>query len=349
MSEPSEELVNWVENVLREQLAAGFPAGGWYRLSGDAGFRQYFRLPSQPPMLAVVAPPETEKNAAFVAIADYLRKCGIRTPKVIAYEPGRGFMLVEDLGPDLLQDHLVADTADLLYGEALTTLLRLQQLKPESGLFPTYTRELLVSEAERFDQWFVQGLLGHELFTDESQLLAELYDRLAESALEQPQVVTHRDFHSRNLVHNPGTALGVIDFQDAVTGPLTYDLVSLLRDCYIKWPEDQVQRWALAYASMATDAGLLHDGSREQFLRWFDWMGMQRHIKVLGVFARLSLRDGKHGYLRDLPRVVAYVREIADRYVELEGFAAWFGQRIMPLVNDTDWYKAHSATGAKPQ
>lgn len=349
MSEPTKELVNWVESVLKEQAAGGFSAQNWYRLSGDAGFRQYFRLPSEPATLAVVAPPETEKNAAFVAIADYLRKCGIRTPKVIAYEPDRGFMLVEDLGRDLLRDHLSADSADLLYGEALTTLLRLQQLKPEADLFPAYTRELLVSEAERFDQWFVEGLLGHELTPAESQLLAELYERLAASALEQPQVVTHRDFHSRNLVHNPGMALGVIDFQDAVVGPLTYDLVSLLRDCYVKWPEEQVQRWALAYASMATDAGMLRDSSREQFLRWFDWMGLQRHIKVLGVFARLSLRDGKHGYLQDLPRVVAYVREVSGRYAELEEFAAWFEKSLMPRVKATGWYEADVATEVGPQ
>lgn len=337
---PSQDLVSWVEQAVAEHLPlpANDGAFNWANLSGDAGFRQYFRLSTAPATLAVVAPPATEKNDAFVAIACYLRERGVRAPDIIAYEPDQGYLLVEDLGRDLLLDHLTPETVDSLYGEVLTSLLRLQQLPPDEQLFAPYTRELLHSEMYRFNEWFAEGLLNYSLSEDEQNLLNSLYQQLEDSALEQPRVITHRDFHSRNLVYSAGVAPGVIDFQDAVAGPLTYDLVSLLRDCYIAWPREQVQRWALAYASMASDVGLLEDVSAETFLRWFDWMGLQRHIKVLGVFARLSLRDGKHGYLKDLPRVVRYVREISLQYPELSAFNQWFESRIMPLVRQQPWY-----------
>src|SRR5690606_37772452 len=145
-----------------------------------------------------------------------------------------------------------------------------------------------------------------------------------DSALEQPQVLVHRDFHSRNLIYRPDGPPGVIDFQDAVVGPVTYDLVSLLRDCYIRWPHEQVRRWTLGYAGVAQQAGILQAVSEAQFLRWFDWMGLQRHIKVLGIFARLSLRDHKHGYLNDLPLVIDYTLEVARLYSEGSEFVAWF-------------------------
>jgi aminoglycoside/choline kinase family phosphotransferase len=340
MSEPSPPLMNWIEQAIGNHLQQAAPSGQlqWQNLSGDAGFRQYFRLNTLPPTLAVVAPPETENNAAFIAVADYLRERGIRTPAVIAYESDRGFMLVEDLGRDLLLDHLNADTVDLLYGEALMLLLRLQQQPPNGALFPIYSRQKLRDEMNSFSQWFAEGLLGYTLTQEDRQIIDPAFQCLEDSAASQPQVIAHRDFHSRNLVYAAGSAPGVIDFQDAVTGPLTYDLVSLLRDCYIQWPQAQVERWALAYAGMAADVGLLQDVSDVQFLRWFDYMGLQRHIKVLGVFSRLSLRDGKHGYLADLPLVIHYVRSLARQYGDTRAFADWFEARLLPLARQQAWY-----------
>ena len=344
MSEPSQALISWIEKTVAAQLPQAEQGHSlcWQKLSGDAGFRQYFRLNTVPPTLAVVAPPATEKNAAFLAIAAYLRERGVRTPKVIAHQDQQGFMLVEDLGRDLLRDHLNPESAELLYGEALTLLLRLQQLPRDDQLLPVYSGEMLREEMGRFNQWFVEGLLQIQLADVEKALLDALFQRLEASALEQPRVITHRDFHSRNLIHASGSALGVIDFQDAVIGPLTYDPVSLLRDCYIRWPEDQVRRWAIAYAGLASDVGLLNKVSEEVFMRWFDWMGLQRHIKVLGVFARLSLRDGKHGYLADSTRVVAYVRSIAGRYPEFSAFARWFDERLLPTIQQQSWYSPES-------
>lgn len=340
MSEPCPPLITWVDQAVQTHLPQDRPQDGlqWQSLSGDAGFRQYFRLATEPPTLAVVAPPATENNEAFLAVADYLRERGVRTPRIIAHETQQGFMLVEDLGRDLLLDHLTPDSADLLYGKALMTLLRLQQLPLDSQIFPAYSREKLRTEMRTFGQWFVQGLLGYSVTDTETALMESAFQQLEDNAVAQPQVIVHRDFHSRNLVHSADSAPGVIDFQDAVIGPLTYDLASLLRDCYISWPAPQVRRWALAYADMARDVGLLPDVSQEVFLRWFDWMGLQRHIKVLGVFSRLSLRDNKHGYLQDLPLVISYVRHVSAQYPELAEFAAWFDERLLPLAERQDWY-----------
>lgn len=340
MSEPSPPLIAWIEQAVRTHLPSPeqqVPLQ-WQNLSGDAGFRQYFRLGTQPPTLAVVAPPETENNEAFLTIANYLRERGVRAPKVIAYERMRGFMVVEDLGSDLLLDHLTPDSADLLYGKALMSLLRLQQLPPDPQVFPPYSRQKLRDEMELFSQWFATELLDYSLGDSDRRIIERTFQNLEDSAASQPQVVVHRDFHSRNLIHSATSAPGVIDFQDAVIGPITYDLVSLLRDCYIHWPADQVRDWALAYAAMARDVGLLQDVSQETFMRWFDWMGLQRHIKVLGIFARLSLRDAKHGYLNDLPLVIAYVRSVAAQYEELAEFAEWFDSRLLPLAQRQHWY-----------
>ncbi len=342
MSTPSPQLIEWVDQAVKTHLphAEQKVPVRWQGLSGDAGFRQYFRLETDPPTLAVVAPPKTENNEGFLAIADYLRQHGVRTPRVIDYQRELGFMLVEDLGRDLLLDHLHADSVDLLYGEVLMSLLRLQQIPADPAIFPAYSRQRLRDEMNSFREWFVAGLLKYDLDDGEHRILDAAFLHLENSAEAQPKVIVHRDFHSRNLVHAAGSAPGVIDFQDAAIGPLTYDLVSLLRDCYIQWPHEQVQRWALAYGSMAVDVGLLEPMPSEDFLRWFDWMGLQRHIKVLGVFSRLSLRDGKHGYLPDLPLVIHYVRSVSTEYPELLGFSRWFDERILPLARQQPWYVA---------
>lgn len=302
-------------------------------IDGDAGFRRYFRLKlGSINLIAVYAPPETEKNKAFVDIGSFLFLQGVRVPKILAYDLNLGFLLLEDLGESMYLDHLDLGSANMLYGEALFSLLRIQQSPPEPTIFPAFNRGRLIDEMTLFCDWFVPQLLGYQLSDTERSLIFHTFEVLVNNALDQPQVIVHRDFHSRNIVFGEGGTPGIIDFQDAVIGPVTYDLVSLLRDCYISWPQNQVERWAIAYGNMAVDAGIMSAVSEQQFLRWFDLMGLQRHIKVLGIFSRLSLRDGKNGYLKDLPLVIRYVREVAKKHPETEGFAAWFDKALMPLI-----------------
>lgn len=312
----------------------------WQALHGDAGFRSYYRLASEPPLLAVFAPPATENCQSFVRIARHLRRYGVLAPAIAASDLERGFMLIEDLGPSLLLSELNRDSADGLYAEALTTLLQMQQSPVADLELPAYSRQSLLDEMALFHQWFITQLLGYEPSVSDMHMLESWYAQLEESALAQPQVFVHRDFHSRNLIYRSDGPPGVIDFQDAVVGPITYDLVSLLRDCYIQWPPERVRRWAVSYANIAVQAGVLPTVTEQQFMRWFDLMGLQRHIKVLGVFARLSLRDNKHGYLHDLPMVIDYTLSVARQYPEGEAFVAWFERTLMPLVQAQSWYKA---------
>jgi aminoglycoside/choline kinase family phosphotransferase len=349
MSTNSHELRQWVDeqwphlsqndsDQLREINPAGTLAPEWQALPGDAGFRRYFRLASEPPLLAVYAPPATEPNPVFLKLAAHLRQHGVLAPAVAAVDLARGFLLIEDLGPTLMRQELNDDSVEGLYAEALSCLLHLQRCPTESLDLPVYSRERLRQEMNLFSDWFVPKLLGHNPTEVELAMLNTWFTHLENSALEQTQVFVHRDYHSRNLIYRNGSPPGVIDFQDAVTGPVTYDLVSLLRDCYIRWPESSVERWALCYANIAMQAGVMPPVSEERFMRWFDWMGLQRHIKVLGIFARLSLRDGKHGYLNDLPLVIRYTLEVARRYKEGEEFVAWFEEKLMPLVRQQPWW-----------
>lgn len=308
-------------------------------LTGDAGFRRYYRVNTREPLLAVYAPPATEDSRAFVRISQFLRAQNVRSPLVVATDFERGYLLVEDLGEDLLLPHLNEHEVDTCYSHALMILLRMQQSSLDHSIFPTYDREKLRAEMQLFPTWFVEKKLGLELSASEKQLIESTFQLLEDSACEQPQVVVHRDFHSRNLLFAEDGNYGVIDFQDAVIGPLTYDLVSLLKDCYIEWSDEKVERWMSAYANMAIDVGITPPVSLEKFRRWFVLMGLQRHIKVLGIFCRLSLRDHKHRYLNDLPLVLRYVRKALEQMPELSGFYAWFEQSLMPIVNQQDWMR----------
>lgn len=338
----------WVAQQLAEQLSAATPAD--YQLTGlssDAGFRRYFRLQVAPNseavplnLLAVDAPPVSEDSAQFVALARYLRAHSVRTPEVFAADVSRGFLLVEDFGDALLQGELHSDTATPLYGEAMMTLLALQQCPDNPQLIPRYDQPMLRRELEIFREWFVEKLLGYVLTETEKKLLAKVFGELESSALEQPQVLVHRDYHSRNLLVCESGALGVIDFQGALWGPCTYDPVSLLRDSYIRWPAQDVQRWALSYGNLAMDVGILPNVDTQTYLRWFDWMGLQRHIKVLGIFARLHLRDHKPNYLADLPRVIGYVLEVAENYPALQDFSHWLREHLLPLAAQHSWYNS---------
>ena len=314
-------------------------------VAGDASSRRYFRLRlATGCWILVDAPPATEKNAEFLQVRALLEASGVRVPALVAADLDRGFLLLEDLGDALLLPALDADTVDGWYRQACAILRQLAAVPIDSAQLASYDQALLSEELGRFPEWFVGGLLGYSLAPAEQALIDRLGQVLVDAALEQPRVLVHRDFHSRNLMRLADGGLGVIDFQDAVIGPVSYDLVSLLRDCYIRWPAARVERWALAYYRELLDAGQLANSSEADFLRWFDWMGLQRHIKVLGTFARLYLRDGKPGYLDDLPLVIAYVQEILDKYAgqstEFSDFADWFSQTIAPRIAMQPWSSA---------
>ena len=308
-------------------------------LNGDAGFRQYFRLNTEPSLIAVSAPPSQENTPAFVDVSLCLQQNGLRTPLIYAVDYQRGFLLLEDFGDQLLLPLLSPDTVDQFYDAVETELLKIQKISVNLDIFPNYGRQKLMAEMDLFPEWFVEQLLGIELQSIDRQLLDDTFSVLVENALAQPQVVVHRDFHSRNLMSLADQSIGVIDFQDAVTGPVTYDLVSLLRDCYVRWPADYVSRRALGYYRRAMVAGIVPPVSEAQVLRWFDLMGLQRHIKVLGIFARLSLRDGKQDYLNDLPLVIRYTLEQLKPYPELQKFKSWFEHRLLPQLSQHSWYQ----------
>ncbi|MBK8755183.1 MAG: phosphotransferase [Candidatus Competibacteraceae bacterium] len=287
--------------------------------SSDASFRRYFRVWYDGQTRIVMdAPPAQEDCRPFVAMAQALRGLGLNAPEVLAGDLDQGLLLLTDLGSRQylaeLDDHRVSG----LYDDALAALVRLQiGGDPGSALLPPYDSALLHREMELFRDWFLGRLLGLNLSEDEHHLLDHTFALLADNALEQPRVWVHRDYHSRNLMITDPDNPGILDFQDAVVGAVTYDLVSLLRDCYVAWPRSQVEAWALDYRVRLRALGMSGLDDAGQFLRWFDLMGVQRHLKAIGIFARLNLRDGKPGYLGDIPRTLGYVLEVAGRYAEL--------------------------------
>lgn len=336
-----QQLVSWALGFLPAGVNAPVrPA--LTAVTGDAGFRQYFRLDTSPSLIVAFAPPEHEDNPAFVNKGLALRRAGMHVPSIHAVDFQNGYLLLEDLGDQLLLPLLAGQGMDPFYPVALDTLCRLQRAAVDERLFPHYSAELLNREMALFPDWFVSRLLGHVPGAAEQSLLAETFALLTASALEQPRTLVHRDYHSRNLLWRGEEELGVVDFQDAVAGPITYDLVSLLKDCYIRWPADVVSRRALDYL---TRSSLVSDVGETQLLRWFDWMGLQRHIKVLGIFARLWLRDGKPGYLGDLPLVIRYTLEAARQYPELAPFYNWFVDTLLPLLSGQPWYQPWQHAG----
>ncbi|WP_444906511.1 aminoglycoside phosphotransferase family protein [Microbulbifer sp. SSSA008] len=337
-------LSEWVGVALGMEAPADLSS-----LAGDAGFRRYFRTLTEPSLIAVDTPPQLTNPARFVALADYLRRNGIHTPMVIAADTAEGYLLLEDLGDTQLYSVLNSDSVEGLYAEVMSELLCLQQIPFEEQLFPAYSRELLLKEMQVMPEWLARELLGYQLSQREEKLLEQTFELLLNSAEEQPHTIVHRDYHSRNLMIRDGERPGIVDFQDAVWGPATYDLVSLLKDCYIRWPRERVERWVLAYVATAEAAGVMQPVDPQLYLRWFDWMGLQRHIKVLGLFPRLSLRDGKQGYLQHLPLVIRYVLETAERYPELKPFTDWFSGTLLPQIEPLPWYTDYRCAGDQPQ
>ncbi|RMG32402.1 MAG: aminoglycoside phosphotransferase [Gammaproteobacteria bacterium] len=300
--------------------------------SGDASFRRYFRvqLSDGDTLIAMDAPPDKEDCAPFVEVTARLERAGVHVPHIHAQDLKRGFLLLEDLGDRLYLGELNRDTADGLYGAAIDALLRIQHA--DGVGLPLYDRALLWREMMLFPEWLLTRHLGLVLSPAEQAMLEQGVERLVENALAQPRVPVHRDYHSRNLLVCEGASPGVIDYQDAVLGPLTYDLVSLLRDCYIAWPGERVDAWLSDYAERALDAGLLRPEDRGSLRRWFDLMGVQRHLKAAGIFARLYHRDGKPGYLDDIPRTLGYISAVAERNADLEPLAALITERVLPQL-----------------
>ncbi len=302
--------------------------------SGDASFRRYFRVRANGMSFIVMdAPPDNEDCRPFVSVARTFAALGLHVPAVIAEDLERGFLLLEDLGSEHYLDVLSESNAQRLYGDALGALMIIQASGPREGL-PDYDRALLMRELGLFREWLLEGQLGLRLSTADQQMLDSTYDCLVGSALEQPRVCVHRDFHSRNLLVTPRRSPGILDFQDAVVGPVTYDLASLLRDCYIAWPRDRVEDWARGYFELAVQSGVLREEHEGRFPRWFDLMGVQRHLKASGIFARLNQRDGKTGYLPDIPRTLNYVVQVARDYPELAGLGRMIENAVLPAMGE---------------
>lgn len=337
-SERQQQLLDWLGTLpglaLRPETLS--PA------SSDASFRRYFRIQqSQGPSLIAMDAPPPEDCARFVRIAHLLQGTGVSVPAVLAENIEQGFLLLSDMGTTTYLHQLNPDSAHQLYMEAMGALLRIQ-CHSEPGVLPEYDHAFILRELILFPEWYLQKHLGLQISDKQQAELDKIFALLAERALAQPRVLMHRDYHSRNLmVIQPGNP-GILDFQDAVYGPITYDLVSLLRDAYISWDEEMVLDWAVRYWEQAKRLGLPVNPDIDGFYQDFEWMGLQRHLKILGIFARLSHRDGKHQYLDDVPMVLDYVRKTANRYAVfkpllrlldlLEGGTGQFGDAMPSLM-----------------
>jgi aminoglycoside/choline kinase family phosphotransferase len=302
----------WVAGVLGTNAFALAPA------SADASFRRYFRITpdvawrEQASLVAMDAPPPMEDCRPFVHVAQLLASAGVHAPAVLAQDLAQGFLLLTDLGAGTYLAALDADSAPRLYSDAIDALIR-WQCATRTGELAPYNEALLAREIDLFPEWYAGRHLQRPLSPAQAAVFAAVRRKVLDNNLAQPRVYVHRDYHSRNLMvcePNPG----VLDFQDAVVGPITYDLVSLLRDAYVTWDEEREIDWAVRYWERARRAGLPVAADFAAFWQDYEWMGVQRQLKVLGIFARLCHRDGKHAYLDDMPRVQAYLRRAVTRY-----------------------------------
>ncbi len=327
-------LVDW----LAQELPALFAGQGWGEVppaslspaSSDASFRRYFRWQAgERTFIVMDAPPPQEDCRPFVRMAELLAEAGVHVPQVLLADLPRGFLLLTDLGRQTYLDVISADNADALFEDALQALVAFQRL-PRPAEFAEYDRALLARELQLFPDWYVARELRAEFSAAQQQAWARICDLLIDSALAQPQVLVHRDYMPRNLMlstPNPG----VLDFQDAVWGPVTYDVTSLFKDAFLSWPQARVETWLQRYYQLAGEAGIALPSSFAEFQRASDLMGVQRHLKVIGIFARICHRDGKPKYLGDVPRFFAYIDEVLSRRPEL----AELGQLLAQLRQST--------------
>ncbi len=313
-----DQLKNWVSEVLQCGKIDVTPA------SSDASFRRYIRVKyDNHTMIVMDAPVDKEDSHPFVQIASWLSEMGIHAPVVKKENFQEGFFLLSDLGQTQYLDVLETANVDKLYKAAINSLV-IMQAKGHKYVtrLPEYDQQLFLAEMSLFYDWYLIKHLGIELTRQQEKVLHDTFNLLIDTALQQPRVFVHRDYHSRNLMYLEGSEEnpGVLDFQDAVFGPVSYDLVSLLRDCYIKWPDERVKEWKHYYIEKAQSAGILSEPDCAVFKTWFDLMGVQRHLKAIGIFSRLNYRDNKPGYLEDIPRTMGYVFDVCSRYDELAAF-----------------------------
>lgn len=317
------------ENALKEWLKQVIPHANFSLtpLTGDASFRRYFRVQYQNiSQIVMDAPPGKEDLKPFIHITQILNQAKVPTPELIAMDIDQGFLLLSDLGDVLLLSELNKNTVNNYYQRAMDTLLLMQKNTAAEQEIPAFDKSFMLKEMNLCPEWFLRNYLALELQANEEQLIHNTMNWIADELATQPLVFIHRDYHSRNIMlQEANSTLALIDYQDAMRGPLCYDLVSLLKDCYVSWPREQILTWA---AYFYEHQPLAQSYSKEEFIRAFDLCGLQRHLKVLGVFARLYLRDEKSGYLADLPQTLAYVLECAELYEDLHPFFQFLQNRV---------------------
>ena len=309
------QLTTWLGTLGLVDVASRRPA------SADASFRRYFRLDVVAALratlgdtlIAMDAPPERENVPAFIHVQGLLMAAGVSVPAIVAQDVPNGYLLLSDLGTTTYLQRLTVENAPSMYSDAVDALVKIQ-LSSEPGQLPEYDRAFIMRELNLFPEWFIGKHLGITMTEAQSATLDTVFDAIAANCLAQSQVFMHRDFHSRNLMFLEQGNPGVLDFQDAVFGPVTYDLGSLLRDAYVQWDEEVVLDWVVRYWQRAKQVGLPVNPDIDAFYRDFEFMTLQRHLKILGIFCRLNYRDGKSHYMADLPTVSDYVRKTAGRY-----------------------------------
>ncbi|WP_343596087.1 phosphotransferase [Acinetobacter sp.] len=327
MNTQREQLIQtWLTDVLHsDQFEIKY-------LAGDASFRRYARvIQNNKTFMLMDAPPDKEDCVPFVSIDEFLSRNKVRVPQIIAKDLQAGFLLLEDFGDVLLSNLLNEQTVDQYYLQSFQQLIELQKIDGCEQL-PDYKYEKLISEMQLLTDWLLPAL-KIQLNETETSMIQHTFDVLAKRALAQPQVIVHRDFHSRNLMQLEGEkTLGIIDFQDAVIGADTYDLISITRDAYVQWSPEKVNEWFEQFYHLLPPSAK-QERNLEQFKQDADYMALQRHIKILGIFVRLFERDGKSGYLKDLPRVMWYVLTESQSYDELTPFIEFMQQRVLPEFN----------------
>lgn len=311
MTDRTKQMKSWLDSL-------GYQNYSLEVASEDASFRSYYRLQQDDKSWIVMdAPPDKEPCDAYIKVARKLTDIRLSAPQIIQENHDHGFLVITDFGDESYLQALKPENANSLYGDAQAAILQMQT-RIDADDLSVYDEALLRQEMGLFKEWFLEKLLGIELNPNQLAMWQLAVDTLVQNALEQPQVFVHRDFHSRNLMHIDQRNPGILDFQDAVKGPVTYDLVSLFRDCYIDWPEPLVDQWVLDFHGFAV-LDHLQGVSGSQFLRWFNLMGVQRHLKAIGIFSRLKLRDGKDQFLQDIPRTLNYLKIVGTQEMTMVG------------------------------
>jgi N-acetylmuramate 1-kinase len=331
LSSRRDALETWVDHLLADRGER--VTGNWQDVVGDASFRRFYRIHTDTGSYVVMdAPPETENNTQFVALSKLFRSVGVEVPAVIASDLQRGFLLVSDLGD--LSYSKVYETADhdAAIASAIDTIIRIARVGDANGVIPPYTVQRFHDELQLFRVWFAEGLLRYPLTKAEGGLLDDVWRRLVECVEGQHKVCVHRDFHSRNLLWGPDRVTRVVDFQDALYGPVLYDLASLLRDCYVRFGEAEISRWRERFRARADDAKLAVEADPARLARQLDLTAMQRQLKAIGIFSRLQLRDHRPSHLIDIDPVLDHLIDVAAAYPEFHAFGEWLARAIRPAA-----------------